>query len=60
MVDDSAETTERHFSLNDLRELFLFNEKTICDTHDNFKCKRCSKGKQLVKAPALLYGDTSS
>lgn len=60
VVDDNAESTERHFSLNDLRELFLFNEKTLCDTHDNFKCKRCKGDRQMVKAPALLYGDTSS
>ncbi|CED82075.1 dna repair snf2 family [Phaffia rhodozyma] len=60
VVDDNAETTERHFSVNDLRELFQFNENTLCDTHDIFKCKRCKDGKQITKAPALLYGDTSS
>jgi DNA repair and recombination RAD54-like protein len=58
-VVDAAEDTERHFSVDSLRQLFKFNEKTVCDTHDTFKCKRCREGKQLVKAPALLYGDTS-
>lgn len=60
VVDDNADTTERHFTANDLRELFTFNEGTLSNTHDTFKCKRCSNGKQLKKAPALLYGDTSS
>lgn len=58
-VVDAAEDTERHFSGDDLRQLFKFNEKTVCDTHDTFKCKRCRDGKQVVKAPALLYGDAS-
>ena len=51
---------ERHFSLSDLRTLFKFNENTTCETHETFKCKRCKDGKQLVKAPAFLYGDTST
>lgn len=60
VVDDNAESTERHFTANDLRELFTFDEKTACNTHDTFKCKRCMQGKQVKKAPALLYGDTST
>lgn len=59
-VVDSAEDVERHFSLDSLRELFQYRPKTTSDTHDTFKCKRCKDGRQVVKAPALLYGDTSS
>ncbi|KAJ3515097.1 hypothetical protein NLJ89_g1970 [Agrocybe chaxingu] len=59
-VVDEKEDTERHFSIDSLRQLFKFNENTICDTHDTFKCKRCKDGKQLVKSPALLYGDAST
>ncbi|BFZ60884.1 DNA-dependent ATPase protein rad54 [Saitoella coloradoensis] len=59
-VVDSNEDVERHFSMKDLRELFMLNQETISDTHDTFKCKRCVKGKQFAKAPAMLYGDTSS
>ncbi len=61
-VVDSAEDVERHFSLDSLRELFQLQPNTTSDTHDTFKCKRCTKpsGKQLVKAPAMLYGDTST
>jgi hypothetical protein len=58
-VVDDAQDTERHFSLDSLRQLFKFNETTNSDTHDTFKCKRCKDGRQLIKAPALLYGDAS-
>ncbi|KAF9013902.1 DNA repair protein, SNF2 family [Cyathus striatus] len=59
-VVDEKEDTERHFSLDSLRQLFIFNENTLCDTHDTFKCKRCKNGRQTIKAPALLYGDAST
>ncbi|GLB34873.1 putative snf2 family protein [Lyophyllum shimeji] len=59
-VVDEKEDAERHFSLDALRQLFLFNESTLCETHETFKCKRCKDGKQMVKAPALLYGDAST
>ncbi|KAL2000158.1 hypothetical protein VTN02DRAFT_3471 [Thermoascus thermophilus] len=60
-VVDSAEDVERHFSLDSLRELFQFKPGTRSDTHDTFKCKRCRPdGTQYIKAPAMLYGDTSS
>jgi len=59
-VVDEQEDAERHFSIDALRKLFLFNERTECETHETFKCKRCKDGKQIVKAPALLYGDAST
>ncbi|KAH0562093.1 hypothetical protein GP486_003209 [Trichoglossum hirsutum] len=60
-VVDSAEDVERHFTLDSLRELFQFKPNTTSDTHDTFKCKRCKPdGKQYIKAPAMLYGDTST
>ncbi|KAK9777761.1 putative Rad54-like protein MUS-25 [Seiridium cardinale] len=60
-VVDSAEDVERHFSLDSLRELFQYRGDTTSDTHDTFKCKRCKPdGKQFLKAPAMMYGDTST
>ena len=60
-VVDSAEDVERHFSAESLRELFQFKPDTRSDTHDTFKCKRCKPdGTQTIKAPAILYGDTST
>jgi DNA repair and recombination RAD54-like protein len=60
-VVDAAEDVERHFTLDSLRELFQFKPDTTSDTHDTFKCKRCrTDGTQHIKAPAMLYGDTSS
>lgn len=59
-VVDEAEDAARHFTQDDLRQLFKFNTQTACDTHETYKCKRCRDGKQFVKAPALLYGDAST
>ncbi|KAF2835065.1 DNA repair protein, SNF2 family [Patellaria atrata CBS 101060] len=60
-VVDSAEDVERHFSLDSLRELFQYRDNTRSDTHDTFKCKRCRPdGRQHIKAPAMLYGDTNT
>lgn len=60
-VVDSAEDVERHFTLDSLRELFQYHGNTTSDTHDTFKCKRCKPdGKQYIKAPAMMYGDTST
>ncbi|KIJ44735.1 hypothetical protein M422DRAFT_47147 [Sphaerobolus stellatus SS14] len=59
-VVDDKQDAERHFSGDDLRKLFEFKEDILSDTHDTFKCKRCKDGKQVVKSPALLYGDAST
>lgn len=59
-VVDQLENTELHFSMQDLRKLFLFKDNTVCETHDTFKCKRCKNGRQTIKSPALLYGDAST
>ncbi|KAI0475169.1 recombinational repair protein [Xylariaceae sp. FL0804] len=61
-VVDAAEDVERHFSLDSLRELFQYRGDTRSDTHDTFKCRRCKAdtGRQFLKAPAMLYGDTST
>lgn len=59
VVDELADA-ERHFSGDMLRQLFSFKENTLCETHETFKCKRCKDGRQVVKSPALLYGDAST
>lgn len=38
-VVDEATDMERHFSLADMRQLFLLHTKSECETHDTFKCK---------------------
>jgi DNA repair and recombination RAD54-like protein len=50
-VVDEEQDVERHFSLDSLRQLFILNETTSCDTHDTFKCKRCQNGKQILRPP---------
>lgn len=60
-VVDAKEDVERLFSADNLKQLFQFNENTICDTHETYHCKRCNKeGKQTIKAPTMLYGDATS
>ncbi|KAK4053250.1 DNA-dependent ATPase protein rad54 [Microbotryomycetes sp. JL221] len=58
-VVDSKDDVERFYTADDLRQLFKY-KPVPCETHDLFKCKRCKAGKQVVKAPCMLYGDTST
>ncbi|KAJ3353955.1 hypothetical protein HDU91_005831 [Kappamyces sp. JEL0680] len=50
-VVDAEVDAERHFTAEGLKKLFEFNEETLCDTHDTFKCKRCKDGKQIIRPP---------
>ncbi|CAO3626649.1 unnamed protein product [Cunninghamella blakesleeana] len=59
-VVDEATDTERHFSLENMRQLFQLNNTSDCETHDTFKCKRCVQGKQHKAAESMQYGDTST
>lgn len=60
-VVDEKEDVERLFSSDNLKQLFEFQPNTICDTHDTYNCTRCDgSGKQLQKAPAMLYGDATT
>ena len=61
-VVDENQNVERLFSSDNLRQLFEYQQDTLCDTHDTFKCKRCNKetGKQFIRAAAMLYGDATT
>lgn len=60
-VVDAKEDVERLFSADNLRQLFQFNERTVCDTHETYHCKRCNKfNKQMIRAPTMLYGDATT
>ncbi|EDO17788.1 hypothetical protein Kpol_541p31 [Vanderwaltozyma polyspora DSM 70294] len=60
-VVDAKEDVDRLFTADDLKKLFLLNEKTQCDTHETFNCKRCNKfGKQIIRSKTMLYGDATS
>ncbi|CAH8589475.1 unnamed protein product [Schistosoma turkestanicum] len=50
-VVDQQEEVERHFSLDDLRELFMYHSDTLSDTHDRFKCRRCVNSVQIKPPP---------
>ncbi|EZA62787.1 hypothetical protein DMN91_007087 [Ooceraea biroi] len=49
-VVDQEDDVARHFTINDLRDLFKLEENTVSDTHAKFKCKRCVNGTE-VKGP---------
>ncbi|CAR28478.1 hypothetical protein ZYGR_0S01090 [Zygosaccharomyces rouxii] len=60
-VVDAKEDVERLFSADNLKQLFQFNDKTICETHETYHCKRCNKdGKQMARSQAMLYGDATT
>ncbi|XP_015277433.1 PREDICTED: DNA repair and recombination protein RAD54-like [Gekko japonicus] len=50
-VVDEEQDVERHFSLGELKELFILNETTRSDTHDKIKCRRCVNGHQVRPPP---------
>ncbi|XP_028399661.1 LOW QUALITY PROTEIN: DNA repair and recombination protein RAD54-like [Dendronephthya gigantea] len=50
-VVDEEEDVARHFSMEDLRDLFKLNESTSSETHDKFKCRRCVNGIQVRPPP---------
>ncbi|XP_011261584.1 DNA repair and recombination protein RAD54-like [Camponotus floridanus] len=49
-VVDQEDDVARHFTINDLRDLFKLEQNTVSDTHDKFKCTRCVNGIE-VKGP---------
>ncbi|KJE93973.1 DNA repair protein RAD54 [Capsaspora owczarzaki ATCC 30864] len=43
-VVDEEENVERHFTSENLRDLFTLNNTTSSDTHDRFNCEPCKLG----------------
>lgn len=50
-VVDKEEDVEKHFSREELRDLFCLNEATASDTHDKIKCRRCVNNIQVRLPP---------
>ncbi|XP_055594496.1 DNA repair and recombination protein RAD54-like [Uranotaenia lowii] len=50
-VVDNDEDGERHFTRDDLKDLFRIDESTLSDTHSIFKCKRCVNNIQIKLPP---------
>ena len=49
-VIDEQQNVERQFTMTDLKDLFTYENTTICDTHDRFKCRRCVNNIQVIHA----------
>lgn len=50
-VVDQNEESMRHFTSDDLKDLFRLEENTLSDTHSKFKCKRCVNNIQVTIPP---------
>ncbi|GBP89730.1 DNA repair and recombination protein RAD54-like [Eumeta japonica] len=50
-VVDQNEESLRHFTSEDLKDLFTLEESTLSDTHSKFKCKRCINNIQVTLPP---------
>uniref|UniRef100_A0A8R1HRP8 DNA repair and recombination protein RAD54-like n=1 Tax=Caenorhabditis japonica TaxID=281687 RepID=A0A8R1HRP8_CAEJA len=51
-VVDAGEDVARHFSTEQLRELFKLESSVASDTHEKLKCKRCIQGVESLDPPA--------
>ncbi|KAI0986645.1 hypothetical protein GJ496_009841 [Pomphorhynchus laevis] len=51
VVDEEGDV-ERHFSTDQLRDLFKLKLETVSDTHDTLKCRRCVNNVQ-VRIPSV-------
>ncbi|KAJ2026457.1 DNA-dependent ATPase protein rad54 [Coemansia sp. IMI 209128] len=62
-VIDEQENVERHFSRDEMKQLFKskLRGQTASETHDQFKCRRCVRGHQAIKAPEPMdFADHNS
>ncbi|KAJ2658765.1 DNA-dependent ATPase protein rad54 [Coemansia sp. RSA 1200] len=62
-VIDEQENVDRHFSRDQMRQLFhaKLRGQTMSETHDQFKCRRCVRGRQAVRAPEPMdFADHNS
>lgn len=50
-VVDAERNVSRHFSLDELRQLFRLNAATHSDTHDAIECRRCVGGRMIWRPP---------
>uniref|UniRef100_A0A5S6QDD4 DNA repair and recombination protein RAD54-like n=1 Tax=Trichuris muris TaxID=70415 RepID=A0A5S6QDD4_TRIMR len=57
-VVDNEEDVARHFSVDQLKDLFKLRVNTLSDTHDTLKCKRCVNGIESLAPPE--NADTNS
>ncbi|EDW76660.1 uncharacterized protein Dwil_GK15573 [Drosophila willistoni] len=50
-IIDNNESAEKHFTRDDLKDLFSFDSKILSDTHEKLKCKRCLQNVQTKPPP---------
>ncbi|CAI4225239.1 unnamed protein product [Auanema sp. JU1783] len=50
-IIDAGEDVARHFSSDQLKELFKLESNVASDTHERLKCKRCINGVESIDPP---------
>ncbi|KAH8251329.1 hypothetical protein KR032_008052, partial [Drosophila birchii] len=50
-IIDNNESAEKHFTRDDLKDLFRFDPQVLSDTHEKLKCKRCVQNIQTKPPP---------
>ncbi|CAD5206385.1 unnamed protein product [Bursaphelenchus okinawaensis] len=50
-VVDEEENVARHFSIDQLKTLFEYNDTAASDTHEKIKCQRCLAGREIADPP---------
>ncbi|XP_017842273.1 DNA repair and recombination protein RAD54-like [Drosophila busckii] len=50
-IIDKNESAEKHFTRDDLKDLFSFETNVLSDTHNKLKCKRCFDNVQRHSPP---------
>ncbi|XP_067621811.1 DNA repair and recombination protein RAD54-like [Eurosta solidaginis] len=50
-IIDNNESDEKHFTRDDLKDLFRFESDILSDTHVKLKCKRCINNIQIQPPP---------
>ncbi|EDW57784.1 DNA repair and recombination protein RAD54-like [Drosophila virilis] len=50
-IIDNNDSAEKHFTRDDLKDLFRFEANVLSDTHNKLKCKRCFQDVQRQPPP---------
>ncbi|XP_037960065.1 DNA repair and recombination protein RAD54-like [Teleopsis dalmanni] len=50
-IIDNNESDEKHFTRDDLKDLFRYESDVLSDTHNKLKCKRCLNNIQITPPP---------
>eukprot|EP00760_Papus_ankaliazontas_P039495 PhM_4_TR9590/c3_g1_i1/m.6621/K10877/RAD54B; DNA repair and recombination protein RAD54B len=59
-VVDANQDSKQHFTVEDLQKLFVYNDKTVCETHELLNCRSCVYAQEQQRAAAAAAAAASS